>query len=264
MDSLLLIRIKHFLSQLKDHLDVIYLFPYIVKWFYCLKIKKNLSYFQLKDVFGNKATLYQHNEWESGKREDQAILILHGLYAHPLVILPLIDTAKATETGPVFSLHVTYNEANFDVHRSFIEQAIDHIEKMSHENKSPLKGIVMAGHSMGAIESAYRAFVEIDLRISSVISIAGRLKVVESINSPCSDFLRPSIDKIYKGVKNLPLIPLYQIVGRDDWNAPLESTLIRDEDKEYYHIIEGAMHFDILFHKETHLKFFEFLKKSAC
>ena len=113
---------------------------------------------------------------------------------------------------------------------------------------------------MGAIEAAYTAFVENDKRILSVISIAGRLKVVESATSPCRESLKETVDKIYERVQSNPDLPLYQIVGKHDWNASLESTLIR-RDPGCYHIIEDSMHFNILFHKEIYTKLSEFLQK---
>ena len=54
----------------------------------------------------------------------------------------------------------------------------------------------------------------------------------------------------------------YQIVGRNDWNSSLESTLIR-KDKDTFHIVEDGMHFNILFHEDMEIKFPEFLEKSS-
>lgn len=241
--------------------DILYLLPCMIKWLYHLKIKKDIFLFRLKDSSGKRATLYQHGKWESEKRELPVTLILHGLYSHPLLMLHLAKMAQTTNIGPVFSLYLSYDEVNLGIHRSLLKQAIDSIEKMLCDKGYIFKGIVLVGHSMGAIEAAYTAFVENDKRILSVISIAGRLKVVESIHSPCRESLKDTVNQIYAGVQSLPDLPLYQIVGRNDWNASLESTLIR-HDKDYCHIVEDAMHFNILFHKDVHRKFPEFLQKS--
>lgn len=242
--------------------DILYLLPCMIKWLYHLKIKKDIFLFRLKDGSGKRANLYQHGKWESEKREVQVTLILHGLYSHPLLMLHLAKMAQTTNIGPVFSLYVSYDEVNLKIHRSLLKQAIDSIEKMLCDKGYTFKGIVLVGHSMGAIEAAYTAFVENDKRILSVISIAGRLKVVESIHSPCRESLKDTVNQIYAGVQSLPDLPLYQIVGGNDWNASLESTLIR-HDKDYCHIVEDAMHFNILFHKDVHRKFPEFLQKSS-
>lgn len=55
-----------------------------------------------------------------------------------------------------------------------------------------------------------------------------------------------------------PDFPLYQIVGKKDWNAPIEATVLRS-DKKFSHIIHNAMHFNILFHRDLKKKLLEFL-----
>lgn len=176
-------------------------------------------------------------------------------------MLHLAEIAQKTNSGPVFSFYVSYDLVNLDFHRSLLKQAIDGIEKIFRDNDCSLQGIMLVGHSMGAIEAAYTAFVENDKRILSIISIAGRLKVVESVNSPCRESLKETLHKIYREVQSNPNLPLYQIVGRHDWNASLESTLIRKSD-DCYHIVEDGMHFNILFHKDIYRKLPEFLQKS--
>ena len=261
--ALILEKIQHFFIKMQDIVitDILYLLPCVLKWFYHRKIKKDIFLFQLKDRFGKKASLYQHGEWESEKRGMCVTLILHGLYSHPLVMIDLAEMAQKTNLGPVFSFYVVYDEANLDFHRSLLRKAIDKIEEILGGKDCALKNVVLVGHSMGAIEAAYLAFVEKDKRISAVISIAGRLKVVESIHSPCRESLKDSLHKIYRECQSNPNISLYQIVGRHDWNASLEATLIR-KNSTCYHIVEEAMHFNILFCKDMRRKFPEFLQKS--
>jgi hypothetical protein len=176
-------------------------------------------------------------------------------------MLHLAKVAQKSNIGSVFSLYVRYDETDLGIHRSIINQAINSIEKMRLDKGCPFKGIILIGHSMGAIEASYIAFVENNKKIISVISIAGRLKVVESINSPCRESLKDALNKIYKRVQLNPNLPLYQIVGRRDWNAPLESTVIRKK-KGCYHIVEEGMHLNILFHRDIYSKVSEFLQKS--
>lgn len=242
--------------------DIRYLLPCALKWFYHRKIKKDIFLFQLKDKdSGKKANLYQHGEWESDNQKPQGALILHGLYSHPCVMLHLAEIAQKANIGPIFSLYVHYDEMDVDAYRSLINQAITRIEKMWIDQGYPFKGIILIGHSMGAIAASYIAFVENNPKILSVISIAGRLKVIESIHSPCRESLKETLNKIFKGVQLNPHLPLYQIVGQYDWNASLESTLIRKTEGNY-RIIEGTMHFNILFHKDMEHALAEFLQKS--
>lgn len=263
--ELMFLKIKHFFTKMQDVLitDICYLLPCIITWFYHRKIKRDIFLFQIKDRhYGKKASLYRHGELKLENKESQSILILHGLYSHPCVMLHLAKIAQKVNIGSVFSLYVRYDETDLDSHRSLINQAINSIEKMCLDQGYSFKGIILIGHSMGAIEAAYAAFVENNKRISSVISIAGRLKVVESINSPCRESLKDTLNKIYKGVQSNPNLPLYQIVGRCDWNAPLESTVIR-KSEGCYHIVEGSMHFNILFHKDIYSTLSKFLQKSS-
>jgi predicted esterase len=260
--DLMVSKIKHFFTKMQDILitDICYLLPCVCKWFYHRIIKKDIFHYQLQDsLSGKKASLYKHGKGEL-KEESQAVLILHGLYSHPCMMLHLAKIAQNANPGPVFSLFVLY-EDNLDKHRSLINQAMDCIEKKCLHQGFPFKGIILIGHSMGAIEAAYSAYVENDNRISSVISIAGRLKVVKSAHSPCQESLKESLNKIYKIVQSNHPTPLYQIAGRYDWCAPLESTLIRKIDG-CYHIVEDGMHFNVLFHKDIYRKLPEFLEKS--
>lgn len=257
-------KIKNFFTKMQDILitDIIYLLPCGLKWLYHLKFKKDILPSKLIERSGKKANLYQHGNWESENKEIQVTLILHGLHSHPLVMLHLAEMAQETNLGPVYSLYVSYDEVNLDIHRSLIKLAVDNIENRLCKKGFSLKGIVIAGHSMGAIEAAYTAFVEKDRRILSIISIAGRLKVVESCSNPCRESLKDSLNKIYEGIQSNPDLPIYQIVGRHDWNASLESTLIRTRD-DCFHIVENAMHFNILFHKDIRIKFPEFLQRGS-
>lgn len=256
-------KFRRLVDQLRDIIvtDVCCLLPCIFRWIYFRRIKKDIYSFDLVEASGKKGKLYQHGEWNSKEKEVTAILILHGLYSHPLVMEHLAKMAKETNIGAVFSFYVSYDEINLDFHRILLNQAIQNIEKILSEKGCTLKGIVLVGHSMGAIEAAYKGFVELDKRIISIISIAGRLKVVECNYSPCRESLKSTVNHIHAGVQLHHHIPLYQIVGRRDWNASLESTLIR-KGSDCFHIVEDAMHFNILFHKDLQAKFPEFLQKS--
>ncbi|MBA2368799.1 MAG: hypothetical protein H0V82_07225 [Candidatus Protochlamydia sp.] len=261
--KVIFLKIKHFYIKMQDILitDIRYLLPCVLTWFYHRKIKKDIFLFKLKNPHsGKKASLYQHGKWKI--TNPQSILILHGLYSHPCVMQHLAKVAQKANIGSVFSLYVRYEETNLNSHRFLINQAINSIEKMQLDQGYPFKGIILVGHSMGAIEASYIAFVENNKKILSVISIAGRLKVVESVYRPCRESLKDALNKINKGVQSNPSLPLYQIVGQRDWNAPLKSTVIRKKEG-CYRIMEEGMHFNILFHQDIYSTLSEFLQKSS-
>lgn len=256
-----------FFNKVNDILiaDLAYTFPNAIKWFYRVNIKGNISSITLKRKIktkSKKALLFSHFDSSIQlNKETHAILLLHGIYGHPLSLLHLADIAQEAKIGPVFSIYLPYDEHFPENHRSLLKQAIDEIERMVHERGSCLKGIIATGHSLGAIESAYRAFVVKDERITTVISIAGRLKAVPSPNKNCPECLKSTLKDVYEGILEHTHLPLYQIVAGNDWNAPLEATAVRPIEGSF-HIVENAMHLNVLYHWETRLKFIEFLKKS--
>lgn len=256
-------KFRHFIDKMWDILatDFIYLLPAAIKWFYLRRIKKSITRHPIRLRNGKTASIYHHGGNESNDAEVEATLILHGLYSHPFIMRHLAEMAQEAGKGPVFSLYLSYDPVDHDINRAVIKKAIDTIERMMRENGSSLSGVVLVGHSMGAIEAAYRAYVDFDTRVISVISIAGRLKVVDTPRSPCGELLKPTVEQIYEGILSRPELPLFQIVGDKDWNATLESTLIRAQD-ECFHVAEEAMHFNILFHPDLKRVFPDFLRKS--
>ena len=260
-------RLNLFFKQVIDILisDLTFATSYKIKWFYRFNIKNQITEFKLQknsNYQTHTGFLYLHEDKDSEIRDEtSAVLLLHGLYGHPYTLLHLADVAQKANLGPVFSVHLHYNEYDPEIHRDLLKQAIEKIEEVIKERGGKLKGLVTTGHSLGAIESAYLAFVEKDDRIRSVISIAGRLRVVHSEDKACQEHLKPTVEIVYKGIQDLPDFPLYQIVAGDDWNAPLEATAVRP-DKEYCYIVENALHLNVLYYPETIEKFEEFLKKS--
>lgn len=243
---------KYFSDKMKDIFmtDIFYVMPGLLKWFYERRIKRNISRFRLNNSSKKLSSIYQHGELDF-KKNSKPILILHGLYSHPFIMLNLAKAAKASGFGPVFSLFVSYDEQNLENHRNFLGQALDHIENLVGKESK----IILVGHSMGAIEAAFRALVEKDKRILSVISIAGRLNTVD----PCSDNLKDTLNKINHNFLENSEFPLYQIVAGKDWNASLDSTIINKK-PGFYTIIKDAMHFNILYNKDLKNKFLEHLK----
>lgn len=256
-------KLNRYLTKIQDIVvtDFIYLLPCAIRWFYRKLVRNEIVRHGIGQGPGRKASIYQHGRFKSPNQEVLATLILHGLYSHPFVMLHLADMAQETGGGPVFSLYLSYDEIDHDGNRLLIKQTVDFIEKTVRDSGHSLGGVVLVGHSMGAIEAAYRAFVDLDTRVISVISIAGRLRDPDFHLGQDNMGLRRLVDKINKGVIARPELPLYQIVGGKDWNASLESMVIRPHEG-YFHVIEDAMHFNILFHKEIRKVFLKFLNDS--
>lgn len=224
--------------------DLIQILPWAIKWYYRVNIKKHISLINLSD---NTGRLYYHSG-SSG----HPILFLHGLHGHPFTLLQFADALK--NDGPLYSLHVTYDEHYPQLHRKLINKAINEIER---RHGMP---IILVGHSIGAIEAAYAAFVEKDKRISGVISIAGRLKVVSSYEKECPEHLKITIHKVYDSIEANPQITLFQIAGGKDWNSPIEATVVRTDDDSFF-IIDEARHLNILYQAETEQKLIEFVRR---
>lgn len=253
---------SHFFKIIQDIFvsNVFYVIPSIAQWYYHLKIKKDIIPIPLKNSIGKKATLYQHGKWMPDYEGKAAVLLLHGMYGHPCVLMHLANEVHQISTSPVFSLLVFYNKASLTSHRMLLKKALDYIIERAKDQGFPLKGIIIAGHSMGGMEGAYRAFVDMDPRILAVISIAGVLKVVDYPEKSLEEDLKPMVNDIFAGVQANPQIPLFQIVGGSDWNAPLEATLIRKGDCSY--VVKDGMHLNILFKKDFMRKFLEFLQRA--
>lgn len=251
------------LRKMQDiiYTDICYLAPCAFQWFYRRNIQRDISLRTIQNPSGRKAKLYRHGNRKLSKNKARAALILHGRYSHPLLMLHLADITRELDLGPVFSLAIDYDDSGKGSHRSLLKEAIDQIELTMQEEGADLDGLVIVGHSRGAIEGAYRAFVELDLRIISIISIAGRLRLVDSNSHPCVNYIKQLVRRIDDGIRARPEFPLYQIAGQLDWNATPDSMIVRRH-AGYFHIIEDAMHFNILFHKDLREKYLKFLKRS--
>jgi len=140
------------------------------------------------------ATLYLH---ESSARSTRPLLLLHGDRGHPCTTLHLADIAEKLQYGPIFSLHMPYEEGYSEISRALLKQAINLIEQLITDKEGSFDGIIAVGHSKGAIQAAHQAFVEKDERIKSLISIIGLLTFL-------SDFIRLFMSTCLTLVNNLP------------------------------------------------------------
>lgn len=256
--------IKHIYHKMSDNVGAVFtnVFPCALKWFYRAHFQKTIIPYPIYINHIKVAVLYLHGKLARKMHKDtSAVLLLHGLKGHPFTMLHLADIASKNGDEPVFSLHLKYHAHHPELHRPAIKKAIDEIEQILIRHGSYLNKLFVVGHSQGAIEAAYRAFVEDDHRIGSVISIAGRLRVIAPLNHHLSENFKQMLEHIHEGIKSKLYIPLYQIVGKRDWNANIEATVIRSH-SDFCHIVENGMHLNVLYHPETRRKFAEFLTSS--
>lgn len=213
--------------------DAIYLLPCLLKWCYDLVITRKVS----------KVSPGLYHYKGSG---DKTILVLHGMHSYPFLMHSI--SKLASKSGPVFSVRLSYDKSNPSIHRIKLKKVLNKIEKDFGYHE-----FILIGHSMGGIESAHLGFVDKDPRVKGVIAIASRLKYDEK-GRKC---LKSCLNDIHTAIQSSDL-PLYQIAGKKDWNASIDSMIVR---KESSHIIESAHHFDILFHKELKRKIEEVLNQ---
>jgi len=179
-----------------------------------------------------------------------AILLLHGEHSHPLTMLHLADIAKA-QGKAVFSVHLPYEDNNPEGHRSLLRKSIDKIDQIISKNGGKLSYLLLSGHSRGAIEAANEAFVENNPKVSGVIAIAGRFKVIKPSLRPCRKSLEPSIHALWEKLRifNRPLrVPFYQIAAKNDWCIDPEASIVR---RDHSHLCVNASHLSVINHPET-------------
>lgn len=191
-------------------------------------------------------------------QEVSPILLSHGDYSHPCSLLHLADSAQ-NDGFSVFSLYMpgVENIEEFDGHNFLLKAAIDKIESIVHEGGGKFAGILGVGHSKGAILLAHRQFVDLDARIKSTCSIAGRLNAPEDKDCPNAS-LRNIVKRIYAGIFKNAGLTIVQIIPKDDWNASYESMAVRPQNE--CHTVPGQ-HLSGLYSDETGKYFTGFLKK---
>jgi predicted esterase len=177
-----------------------------------------------------------------------AVLLLHGDHSHPLTMLHLADIAEA-QGKAVFSIYLPYDDIDPEAHRSLLRKGIDKIEQIVAKNGGNLSHLLLAGHSRGAMEAANEAFVENNPKVSGVIAIAGRFKVIKPSLRPCRESLEPSVNALWEKLRNFDRpLPFYQIAAKNDWCIDQEASIVRQDLK---HLCVNASHLSVINHPET-------------
>ena len=230
--------------------------PNAFRWFYHRKIAKDITYQRLqvtKDKTTKVAGLYLFNRSALNRENSpkEAILFTHGDYSHSSMLIHLAKIAKEELDCPVYMLNMPLDDLDHcETSQQLMDAALGTITDTVDRKDGQFKGIIAAGHSMGAIRNAYHAYAKNDPRISKVISIAGRFRDVPSnTGEPCHEGLKPVVNAIYEGLKDeKETKPLHMIVPERDWCVPQEAMRLRDKN---CHIIPKAYHLDVIFKRQT-------------
>jgi len=186
-----------------------------------------------------------------------AILMLHGEHSHALTMLHLGDVAESKGRA-VFSVNLPYDDVNPESHLSLLRQSINRIEQMITKKGGRLSDLILAGHSRGAIESAYTAYVENNPKVRAVISLAGRFKVIEPSHRFCRESLRPTVNAVWEKVRPSQIlrVPFYQIAAAQDWCIDPEASIVRPDCPHQY---VNASHLGVINHPDTIQRFKEWV-----
>lgn len=204
--------------------------PNCVKWYYHVHVTGEIIPHPVKYRVPNGKTytaiLYLHGKIQPGSR---AVLHAHGDLSFPATMLNLAKIAQKQNVGSVFSLGISYNDNKSEIHRALLKKGMEKIKTLLNVGVVQLTG---CGHSKGAIEFAYYSFCDQDnqvpgIKIEKLISVAGRLRVMNPNSNECHPVLTKMLAPIYPAVQANTDIPLYQIFGDKDWNAPRGAMEIR-------------------------------------
>lgn len=249
--------VKKFLIITKEiSATITFIVPSTVKWVFKRHISKQIACTPIDHPGFRRAYLFRHRG-STVPSNKPALLFLHGNPGHPMTMLHFVESIAKEYQTEIFLLGLPYNNQNPASHNFLFTKALDEIKSFCEKNSQVFNGVIAIGHSRGAIEACYQAFVANEDRIKAIISIAGRLRICDSHDKQCHPSLKPVIHTIYENILKHDHIPLYQIVAEDDWNAPLKETRVRSMTS---HVIEKAHHLNILFYNETLRKFHEIIK----
>ncbi len=244
--------------------DVLYILPSALKWMYRRTITRSIQRHKIKNLSHPSAkttNLFIHQDLNSVKEKTiPTVLILHGDYGHPAAHLNLADVA-ASQGYAVFSLFLFYRQ-NPLLHRDQIKQAISTLEQLMQNANKKLGPLVLVGHSRGAVEAAYQGYVDKHPKVTDVISIAGRLRLLNPSQLPCKPALQETVESIWHELKDQKpgLTPrLCQVVALQDCAVDHRTSGVRSENR----LEVDTGHCRVLFHPQTIQQISEWLQKKT-
>lgn len=244
--------------------NLVCILPNALKWVYRSWCSRTLTCHSLAIQEGTTiktGNLFVHGAIQQRPGNLPALLLLHGDHSHPLSMLHLADIA-AKEGRAVFSVHLPYDDAHPEGHRSLLSQSIDKIQALIAEKGGRLSNLLLAGHSRGALEAAHEAFVVNNPKVSGVIAIAGRFKVITPSERPCRLSLEASVNAVWEKIGNVNQhlrVPFYQIGATRDWCMDPETSIVRTDHK---HLEVDTGHLGVVNHPSTLQRFREWVSNS--
>jgi hypothetical protein len=223
-----------------------------VRWFYHTKIARDIIEYKIEIPSSNEvAYLYLYNKkcLQDNNKIEEVLLFSHGDFSHAYTLLHLARVANALHI-PTFLLNMPHDDLHHnETSQQLVEKALETIHTLVDKKDGVFKGIILAGHSKGAIWSAYHAFAKNDPRVTRVVSIAGRLKDIQSADFNERELLKPILVETLAAIQSKDRTKtLFQIVPGNDAVVPRESMMITDD---HCYIIPNASHLGVLFHPQT-------------
>lgn len=236
---------------------LIHVLPAKITWLWRLYVSEEI---QSMVVLGTvekttkAAYLYQHSplKIDSGKKI-RPVLTCHGDHGDPSNLLPYNDLAKNCKL-PTFSLYLpnAHIEEEHAHNIALLKAAIEKIKETIQNKGGIFDGTLVIGHSKGGILAAKLQFVD-DADESPTPLIRATCAIGSRLNSVTDEdcensLLRSIVKKIYEEIQRKTALPLTQLVGKEDWNAPQEAMMVRRGTT--CHSVPG-MHLSCLYQRDT-------------
>lgn len=228
--------------------------PDAIQWAYLRHVWRSIKAETVSvtvDKVTANARLYFHDT-HANKR---GVLFMHGDHAHPYSTLRLARLAQK-EGAPVFSLWVSYDHKNPELHRQLINKSVARVNEVM-KARGGIRRIVGVGHSQGGAQLVHAKQVRGVSGLSSIIAVAGRFKLFEkSPDRQAEEALKPTIREIQGQIKQRH--PIYQIAAGRDWCIRPDAQVTQATPKSF--VVPNAMHLGIVYDQLAQKKFVEYLR----
>ncbi|MDP1834922.1 MAG: hypothetical protein Q8K75_03240 [Chlamydiales bacterium] len=223
--------------------------PDAIQWVYLRHIWRSIKAETITVTVGkvtSTARLYFHDT----HAKKRGVLFLHGDHSHPYSMLRLARLAQK-EGAPVFSVWVSYDHKNSELHRQLIRKSIERVSGVM-KARGGIPKVVGVGHSQGCAQLflAMRS-------LSSIIAIAGRFKLFEeSPDRQAVEALKPTIREVQGKIR--PWHPIYQIAAGRDWCIRPDAQVTQAAPKSF--VVPNAMHLSVVYDQLAQNKYVEYLR----
>jgi len=185
----------------------------------------------------------------------KVVLLLHGVGGHPSCFIPMAKKLAESNLTAMYTVSLNPTDENPIPIESLTHRvnalAINYLNSGYADVE-----FALVGHSLGALVSAKYVWRGPDLPtrslISTIISLAGRLKYVHNTFFWFCEDVKPEIERTYECILKSPdKATLYTIRGDCDAIVPRQSVHIQDKPNREC-TVHGWGHSGIVFAPETH------------